>query len=76
MDCSTLKQFRLGIYNCMSFAKDALMDAGDALLTETRAHTFVQLSLATYHPRSWHSLYQAFQNGVIDRTKLKRLHIQ
>ena len=48
MDCSTLKRLRLGIYNCMSLAKDALMDAGDALLTETRSHTFVELSLAQW----------------------------
>ncbi len=32
MDCSTLKQFRLGIYNRMSLAKGALMDPGETLL--------------------------------------------
>lgn len=76
MDCSTLAQYRLGTFNCFSLAKDALMDVADALLTETRAQTFVELSLAACFRRSWHSLYEAFQDGKIDRTKLKRLHIQ
>jgi len=49
------------------------MNAADALLTDTSAHSFVELSLSACFERRWPSLYKAFENAVIDRQALQRL---
>ena len=75
MDCSTfsaLAAFRNDIYACFGNGRDALFEACDALLTETQAHSFVELSLSPLFTRQWHSLYQSVQNASIDRDALRK----
>ena len=74
MDCNTfspLANMRQDIYAAFGNGRDALMDACDALLTETAAHSFVELSLSPLFTRQWGSLYQAVQNANIDRDALR-----
>ena len=75
MDCNTfsaLADLRQDIYAALGNGRDALCDACDALLTETQARSFVELSLAPLFTRRWSSLYQAVQNASIDREALRK----
>jgi DDE superfamily endonuclease len=73
MDFSTLTEFRRKTYDCFTRAKDALMNVVDALLTETPARSLAELSLSPCFERHWSSLYEAFQDGAIERTNLQKL---
>ena len=73
MDFSTLTDFRRKTYACFTRAKDALMNAADALLTQTPARSLAELSLSPFFERHWSSLYEAFQDGMIDRDALQKL---
>ena len=76
MDCNTLSSlsaFRKDIYACFGTAKDALFDVCDALLTQTQARSFVELSLAPTFARQWPSLSKAMQDATIDRVALRRV---
>ena len=73
MDFSTLAEFRRKSYACFTRAKDALMNVADALLTETPARSLAELSLSPFFERHWSSLYEAFQDGTIERTHLQKL---
>src|SRR5947207_4577985 len=73
MEFSTLTTFRQSLYDCFDRAGDALMNANDALLSDTAARSFVELSLSPFFVRRWPSLYEAFQDAQIDRASLRRL---
>lgn len=75
MYSSTLAEFRDGMYLCFERAGDALMNAADALLSETPAHSFVELSLSPLFERRWPSLYEAFADAAINRAALQRLFV-
>ena len=47
------------------------MNTADALLTQNQAQSLPELSLSPLFQRKWHSLYKAFQDGRIDRDKLR-----
>jgi DDE superfamily endonuclease len=70
-----LGEFRRGAYACFTRAADALFEVGDALLTEDRARSFVELSQAPGFQRRWPSLYAALRDGQIDRDALRRLMV-
>jgi len=76
MDCNTLLNFRRGLYACFARGGDALMNVNDALLSDTSAGSFVQLSLSPFFVRRWPSLYTALEDGQIDRDALRRLFAQ
>ena len=73
MDFTELQGFREGVYSCFTRSRDALMNVFDALSTETAAHSFVELSLSPFFDRRWPSLYEAFQDGRLDRSELRRV---
>jgi len=73
MDFSILAQFRRKTYACFTRAADALMNVADALLTETPAQSLAELSLSPFFERHWSSLYEAFQDGIIERDELQKL---
>jgi len=73
MDCNTLLDFRHGVYDCFARAGDALMNANDALLSDTSARSFAELSLSPFFVRRWPSLYGAFEDALIDRDALRRV---
>lgn len=70
MNFNTLNVFRHEVYGCFHRASDALFDTVDALLTETQAHSFPELTLSPYFQRRWSSLYEAFEDGRIDHQQL------
>src|SRR6266571_8656769 len=70
MDCTTMKTFRHDISGCFGTAKDALFNTVDALLTEDRARSFVELSLSPLFERRWPSLYEGLEDGRIDQSQL------
>lgn len=73
MNLTILKDFRHGIYESLTQAADALFNTADALLTETQAHSFPELSLSPFFERQWASLYEAFEDGKIDKERLRRV---
>lgn len=73
MNLNTLKQFRHGIYTCLMKGADALFNTMDALVSESQAQSFPELSLSPFFERHWSSLYEAFEDGRIDRTQLRRV---
>lgn len=75
MDYSTFSEFRCELYHCFGHAKDALMNTCDALLTEVTARSLPELSLSPFFARRWPSLYEAFDDGAVDRQALQRLYV-
>ena len=75
MNLNTLQEFRHEVYGCFRRAADALFNTVDALATETTAHRFAELSLSPFFEREWPSLYEAFEDGRIDRESLQRVLI-
>lgn len=76
MKNSTLFAYRTEMYACFLRAGDALMNLNDALLTDTAAHSFVELTLSPFFAREWPSAYAACKDGVIDRDALRKLRVQ
>src|SRR5215469_16443044 len=73
MDITTLSQFRHDIYNCLKRAKDALFNTVDALMSETQAQSFPEVSQSLWFERKWSSLYEAFEDGRIDEKRLREV---
>jgi DDE superfamily endonuclease len=73
MNINTLRQFRHDIYDCFPRAKDALFNTVDALMCETQAHSFPELSQSPWFERKWPSLYEAFEDGRIDEKRLREI---
>jgi len=76
MNLNTLQRFRHEVYGCFDRAADALFNTVDALLTETQAQSFPELSLSPCFERRWCSLYEAFEDGRIDQDRLRRVFAQ
>lgn len=73
MDFNILQEFRQHFYDTLSRANDSLFNCADALLTETAAQSFVELALSPFFKRKWPSLYEAFEDGLLDRAALRQL---
>jgi DDE family transposase len=73
MNLNTLNEFRHAVYHCFTHAADALFNTIDALVTETTASRFAQLSLSPFFERQWPSLYEAFEDGRIEREALQQV---
>ncbi len=73
MNLNTLQAFRHGLYQSFERAADALFNTADALLTETMAQSFAELSLSPCFERGWPSLYEAFEDGRIARRRLQEV---
>lgn len=76
MNLNTLRSFRHEVYSCFERAADALFNMADALLTETDAHSFPELSLSPCFERQWPSLYEALEDGRIDHEALRRVFVR
>src|SRR5947199_3054732 len=76
MNVTTLQEFRQEIYASFERAGDALFNTVDALLSESQAQSFPELSLSEFFPRSWSSLYKAFKRGYINRKLLQDIFIK
>src|SRR5260370_9004618 len=76
MDLSTLQLYRHEIYSCFQRAKAALFDTVDALLSETQAQSFAELSQSPFFQRRWPSLYEAFEDGLINTERLRKTFVK
>lgn len=73
MQYSILDTLRHNVYHgCFTRGGDALFDVADALLTDPSARSFIELSQAPSFRRAWPSLYEALEDGRIDRSALLR----
>ena len=75
-DINTLRQFRHDLYDCFPRAKDALFNTIDALMTETQATSFPEVSQSPWFERKWPSLYEAFEDGRIDEKCLRETFVR
>jgi len=73
MNINILRQFRHDIYDSFPRAKDALFNTVDALMTETQATSFPEISQSPWFERKWSSLYEAFEDGRIDEKRLREI---
>jgi hypothetical protein len=76
MNVTTLQEFRQEIYACFGKAADALFNTVDALISESQAQSFPELSLSEFFPRSWSSLYKALKRGSINQKLLQDTFIK
>jgi len=76
MNVTTLQQFRQEIYSSFEQAGDALFTTVDALISESQAQSFPELSLSPFFVRSWSSLYKAFKRGRVNREELQNIFIK
>jgi hypothetical protein len=76
MNLTTLQQYREEVYGCFDRAGDSLFNTVDALITESQAKSFVELSLSPFFERKWPSLYEAFEDGRIDGKRLQEVFIK
>lgn len=72
MNFNTLKQFRQELYGCFEQSRDALFNLADALLSETTAHSVIELSLSPFFARKWPSLYAALQLGKLNQPRFEQ----
>jgi hypothetical protein len=70
---NTLRQFRHDVYDCFLRAKDALFNTVDALMSETQARSLPELTQSLWFERQWSSVYEAFEDGRIDQTRLQEV---
>jgi hypothetical protein len=75
MNSNILRQFRHDIYGSFPRAKDALFNTVDALMTETQARSFPELSQSQWFERKWSSLYEAFEDGRINEERLREIAV-
>lgn len=76
MDLSTMQHYRHEVYRCFRRAKAALFDTVDALLAETQAQSFPELSQSPFFQRKWPSLYEAFEDGLINTERLRKTFVK
>lgn len=66
---NNLMEFRQASYRCLSKARDALFELGDAVLTTPSIASLAHLSLSPLFRRRWPSVYEALQDGAPDRDR-------
>jgi len=73
MYLNTLQHFRQEMYDCLLKAKDALFNTVDALSTETTAKSLPEVTQSLWFERDWSSVYEAFEDGQLDRAHLRQV---
>ncbi len=72
MNFNILREFRQALYGCFEQGRDALFNLADALLSESQAHSVIELSLSPFFERKWPSLYGALQLGKLDQAHFEQ----
>jgi hypothetical protein len=62
----TLRQFRQGIYESFPYRRDSLLDLLDALSSNERARSTVELSLNPGFRRQYSALYKAIGQAYVE----------
>ncbi|WP_375492427.1 hypothetical protein [uncultured Nostoc sp.] len=63
MILTQLEEFRQAIYDSLGFARDAVFELMDAVLTSPSIQSFVSLSQNPVFRRSWPSIYAALHDS-------------
>lgn len=66
MNLNTLKQIRQQVYQCCLQSRDAFFELSDALSSEVSARSLPELSLSPFFRRTWASVYEVLEDGLID----------
>lgn len=69
-ELNKLASFRQALYKCFTRAADALFELLDALLCSPSLPSFPELSCAPVFRRQWPSVYEALQDGELDREQM------
>ena len=72
---SPLHSFRQAAYECLDQGRDALFELCDAVMLTPSANSFVELSLCPAFRRRWPIVYEALEDGRIDRDGLVGLYV-
>src|SRR5436305_2066829 len=72
MNFNILREFRQELYGCFEQSRDALFNLADALLSETAAHSVIELSLSPFFERKWPSLYAALRLGKLNQARFEQ----
>src|SRR5437763_13718659 len=72
MNFNIFQEFRNDLYACFGQNRDALFNLADALLSETTAHSVIELTLSPLFERKWPSLYAALQHGKVDQARFEQ----
>jgi hypothetical protein len=75
-DFNKLIQFRQAAYLTFEQARDALFELVDAILQMPRVQSFAELSCAPAFRRKWPSVYEALQDGRLQRDQLLKLYLK
>lgn len=67
-----LQQFRQEIYDSLGYAKDAVFELMDAVLTSSSIPSFVSLSQSPVFRRQWPSVYAALQDSRLSPAKVSK----
>jgi hypothetical protein len=71
-ELNQLASFRQALYKCFTRAADALFELLDALLCSPSLPSFPELSCAPVFRRQWPSVYEALQDGELDREPMPK----
>jgi len=72
---SKLQRFRQAAYGLITKGRDALFELSDAVLQMPRVQCFAELSCAPAFRRKWPSVYEALQDGRLNRGELCKLYL-
>jgi hypothetical protein len=72
MNFTILNEFRHDFYRCFQRSGDTLFNLCDALLTDTQAHSAIELTLSPCFERQWPSFYEALQTGKLDQARFEQ----
>ena len=74
---NNLIEFRQGVYeHGLTYYRDAQFEMVDALLSNRRVRSFVELTLSPLFRRGWSSGYAAVEDGQLSEEWLKRMFCQ
>jgi hypothetical protein len=76
MHFNTWENLRQQMYRCFERSADALFNLSDALLSESHARSWPELSLSVFFQRRWPSVYEALQDGRINVERLRQVFVQ
>lgn len=68
--------FRQAWYRCLGTARDAVFKLGDAVLLTPVVSSFAEFSLSPVFRQRWPSVYEALQDGRLDRRALLSVYLK